>query len=31
MTLGQEQEQFCKDVQKLFDYIHTNGFNIRTL
>ena len=29
MTLGQEQESFSKDVAKLFNYLHENGYNIR--
>lgn len=29
MSLGQEQENFSKDVAKLFTYLYENGYNIR--
>ena len=29
MTLGEHQEAFMKDVEKLLNHIHSNGYSIR--
>ena len=29
MTLGEHQEAFMKDVEKLLAYLHSNGYSVR--
>ena len=29
MTLGENQEKFMRDVEKLLSYLHRNGYSVR--